>query len=91
MAGQPDWLPLLPKIAAAGDVLEMHDAYGTRFAVIARFRYPGAVDEHMFLFDIDACGEIVLAGAGVFDDVEQAANAWREPLGEAAEIGRAHV
>ena len=83
-AGQPEWLTLLPKIAATGDVWEMHDAYGTRFGVIAGFRYPGAVDEHVFLFDVDACGEIVLASAGVFDDREQAAAAWRAPLGDAA-------
>lgn len=84
VASQPDWLTLLPKIAATGDVREMHDVYGTRFAVIAGYRYPGAVDEHQFLFDIDACGEIALAGGGVFDGLEQAAAAWREPLGEAA-------
>jgi hypothetical protein len=83
-AGQPDWLTALPKIAATGDVQEMHDVYGTRFAVIAGYRYPGVAQEHMFLFDVDACAEVVLASAGMFDDAEQAAAAWRESLGEAA-------
>lgn len=84
VVGQPDWLTALPKIAATGEVQEMHDLYGTRFAVIAGYRYPGAGQEHMFLFDVDACAEVVLARADMFDDVEQAAAAWRESLGEAA-------
>jgi hypothetical protein len=83
-AGQPEWLGQLPHSAATGDVWEMHDAYGARFAVIAGFCYPGGADESVFLFDIDACGDIRLAGAGVFDDVDQAAAAWRAALGEAA-------
>jgi hypothetical protein len=83
-AQQPEWLPLLPKIAATGEVWEMHDVYGTRFAVIAGFRYPDGTDPSVFLFDIDACEIIRLASAGVFDDVQQAAAAWRERAGEAA-------
>jgi hypothetical protein len=83
-AQQPEWLPLLPKIAATGEVWEMHDVYGTRFAVIAGFRYPDGTDPSVFLFDIDACEIIRLASAGVFDDVQQAAAAWRERVGEAA-------
>jgi hypothetical protein len=83
-AEQPEWLRLLPKIAATGEVWEMHDMYGSRFAVIAGFRYPGGTDPSMFLFDIDACEMVMLAGAGVFDDVQQAAAAWRARAGEAA-------
>ena len=62
----------------------MRDAYATRFAVIAGFCYPGGIDSSAYLFDIDACGTIRLAGAGVFDDVEQAAAAWREQVGVSA-------
>ncbi len=62
----------------------MQDAHGTRFAVIAGFCYPGGIDPSVYLFDIDACGTIRLAGAGVFDDVEQAAAAWREQAGVSA-------
>src|ERR1019366_7425389 len=87
-AGQPEWLRLLPRIAATGEVWEMHDAYGTRFAVIAGFSYPGGADPSVFLFDIDACGFVRLASAGVFDDVEQAAAAWRALAGEAASSAR---
>ena len=81
---QPEWLRLLPKIRATGEVWEMHDVYGSRFAVIAGFRYPGGVDPSVFLFDVDACEFVRLASAGVFDDVQQAAAAWRERVGEAA-------
>lgn len=83
-AQQPEWLRLLPKIAATGEVWEMHDVYGSRFAVIAGFRYPGGIDPSVFLFDVDACEMVRLASAGVFDDVQQAAAAWRERVGEAA-------
>jgi hypothetical protein len=86
-AQQPEWLPLLPKIAATGEVWEMHDVYGTRFAVIAGFCYPGGTDPSVFLLDIDACEIVKLASAGVFDDVQQAAAAWRECVGEAAADG----
>jgi hypothetical protein len=83
-AQQPEWLQLLPKIAATGEVWEMHDVYGTRFAVIAGFCYPGGIDSSVFLFDIDACEMVRLASAGVFDDVQQAAAAWRERAGDVA-------
>jgi hypothetical protein len=39
----------------------------------------------VFLFDIDACGLIELAHAGVFDDLEQAATAWRTLVGDTAD------
>lgn len=81
---QPVWLPLLPQIAATGEVWEMHDVYGGRFAVIAAFSYPGGTDPSVFLYDIDACGAVELVHAGVFDDVAQAARAWREFAGDAA-------
>ena len=82
-ARQPEWLRLLPKITPTGEVWEMHDVYGTRFGVIAGFRYPGGTDPSVFLFDIDASKFVRLANAGVFDDMEQAAAAWREFAGEA--------
>jgi hypothetical protein len=72
-AEQPEWLRLLPKIAATGELWEMHDVYGSHFAVIAGFCYPGDTDPSVFLFDIDACEMVMLASAGVFDDVQQAA------------------
>lgn len=82
---QPDWLRLLPRITATGEVWQMRDVYGARFAVIAAFVYPDGTDPAVFLFDIDACGLVDLAGAGVFDDVQRAAAAWRTTVGEAAE------
>ncbi|MCW2938060.1 MAG: hypothetical protein JWN00_1045 [Actinomycetia bacterium] len=84
-ARRPDWLRQLPRITATGDLWEMRDAYGTRFAVIAGFRYPGDTEPSVFLFDIDACGSVDLIDAGVFDSVEQAAVAWRELVGELAD------
>jgi hypothetical protein len=85
LAAQPAWLELLPDITATGDVWVMQDAYGTRSAVIAGFGYPGGIEPSVYLFDIDACGTIRLAGAGMFDDVKQAAAAWREQVGVSAE------
>src|SRR3954451_18008333 len=82
---QPGWLRLLPQISATGEVWQMRDVYGARFAVIAGFTYPDGTDRSVFLFDIDACGLVDLAGAGVFDDVDQAAVVWRATVGDAAD------
>ncbi len=85
LQSQPEWLRLLPRIRATGEVWQVRDAYGARFAVIAGFSYPDGTDRSVFLFDIDACGLVELVHAGVFDDVEQAAAAWRARVGDAAD------
>ncbi|MBV9447969.1 MAG: hypothetical protein JO345_18960 [Streptosporangiaceae bacterium] len=85
LAGQPDWLGLCPDAAVTGGLWVMRDDYGTRFAVLAEYGYPGGVDPSVFLFDIDACGLITLASAGVFDSVDEAVTAWREGKGDAAD------
>ena len=85
---QPDWLGRLGRITATGEVWEMRDAYGTRIALIAGFSYPDEVDRSVFLFDIDVCGVIEIVHAGVFDDVAQAATAWRALVGDTAGSAR---
>ncbi|WP_285486889.1 hypothetical protein [Amycolatopsis taiwanensis] len=70
-----DW----PRVTATGKVWRMRDAYGTRFGVIAGFTYPG-----VFLFDVDGSSWVRLMHVDVFDDVEQAATAWREQVGDSA-------
>lgn len=85
---QPDWVRHLARITATGEVWEMRDAYGTRIALIAGFSYPDGVDRSVFLFDVDACGFVEIVHAGVFDDVQQAATAWRALLGDTAENAR---
>jgi hypothetical protein len=85
LAAEPAWLKLLPDIEATGDVWIMRNAYGTRFGVTASFYYPGGVDPSVYLLDIDACGDTVLAGGGVFGDLESAAAAWRDQVGVSAE------
>jgi hypothetical protein len=78
----------LARITATGEVWEMRDAYGARIAVIAGFSYPNGLDRSVFLFDIDACGIIEIVHAGVFDDVQQAATAWRALVGDTAQSAR---
>jgi hypothetical protein len=85
---QPDWLRQLARITATGEVWEMRDAYGARIALIAGFCYPGGVDRLVFLFDIEACGFVEIAHAGVFDDVQQAATAWQALVGDTANSAR---
>ncbi|MGQ0776593.1 MAG: hypothetical protein ACT4NY_19570 [Pseudonocardiales bacterium] len=85
---QPKWLRQLGQITATGEVWEMRDVYGARIALIAGFSYPDGVDRSVFLFDIDACGFVEIAHAGVFDDVAQAATAWQAMVGEAARDAR---
>jgi len=87
-ASQPEWLRQLPRITATGEVWEMRDAYGGRFAVIAGFSYPDETDPSVFLFDIDACGLVALVHAGVFDNVEQAAATWRTIVGDTGDDAR---
>jgi hypothetical protein len=78
------WVGQLGSIAAVGDVWELRDAYGTRFGMVANFAYPEGLDPTVFLWDVDASGFIALGPAGVYDGVEQAADAWREMVGDTA-------
>jgi len=75
-ANLSQWPCSLAHIEATGDVWEMRDVYGTRLAVIAAYSYPG-----VHLFDVDMSGLCEPAGGGVYDNVEQAAEAWRKKLG----------
>jgi hypothetical protein len=88
MRRRPDWLRHLGRITATGEVWEMRDAYGARIALIAGFSYPTGVDRSVFLFDVDACGFVEIVHAGVFDDVQQAATAWRALVGDTAQDAR---
>jgi hypothetical protein len=81
----PSWLTDATRIVATGEVWRMRDLYGTRYAVIAEYTYPRGTDRHVLLLDIDAYGFIVLADVGVFDDIEQAAAAWRTSVGDSAQ------
>ncbi len=81
----PRWLALTHMVKATGEVWRMQNVYGTRIAVLAGMSYPHGTDPSVFLFDIDACGFIVLSHAGTYDDVEQAAAAWRTLVGATAE------
>lgn len=83
-AGLPEWLDDLSRVEGTGEVFRMSDAYGTRFAVLAGFSYGHDREPSVFLFDIDASGIIKLVGAGVFDDVDQAAAAWLAAIGDTA-------
>lgn len=80
----PDWLGLCPDGSVTGGIWAMRDDYRTRFAVLAECGYPGGVDPHVFLLDIDACVAVTPADAAVFDSVDQAAAAWREGKGDTA-------
>jgi hypothetical protein len=84
LAQQPDWLALMPDIEATGDVHVLRDVYGTQFGVIAGFAYPGGIDPSVYLLGFDASEYLGLASAGVFDDAESAAAAWREQACDAA-------
>jgi hypothetical protein len=80
-----EWLADAAKLRMTGEVWTLRDVYGARIGVIARTEYPGRRDRAVYLFDIDACGFVCLAGGGAFDDPDQAANAWRSAVGWAAE------
>jgi hypothetical protein len=50
--------------------------------VIAEYVFPGDASSWWYLWDVDASGFVVLADAGVYDDAEQAAQAWRAHVGD---------
>jgi hypothetical protein len=80
---QPVWLRHLPQVKATGEVWTMRDAYGSRIGFVLGCSYP---EPAVFLLDIEAGrAPVVLVGADVFDDVEQAAAAWRENVGDSAQ------
>src|SRR5205823_13364695 len=81
--GQPAWLAKMPRVSATGEIWELRDVYGSRFGIIAGYTYPDSLDASVFLFDIDACGMVDMAGAGSFDDLAHAAAAWRTAVGDA--------
>jgi hypothetical protein len=83
-AGEPSWLRLVSKVTATGELWQMRDAYGGRFAVIAGFAYPDGAYPSVYLFDVDAGGFVTLAGGGSFDGVTEAAEAWRARVGDTA-------
>jgi hypothetical protein len=83
-ARQPRWLASSHLVKATGEVWRMQDAYGTRLAVLAAMSYPHGANPSAFLFDIDACGFITLTHAGAYDDLPQAAAAWRTLVGDQA-------
>jgi len=84
----PDWLGLCPDGSVTGGIWAMRDDYRTRFAVLAGCGYPGGVDPHVFLLDIDACVTATPADAAVFDSLDQAVAAWREGKGDTARTAR---
>jgi hypothetical protein len=81
-SGLPKWLADLPRIRATGQVRRLRDTYGTRFGVIAEYVFPGDAPAGWYLWDIDASGFVALVDAGVYDDAEQAAAAWRTQAGD---------
>ncbi|MFF3468123.1 hypothetical protein ACWCQN_41750 [Streptomyces sp. NPDC001984] len=84
LSALPQWRDAVAKLRMTGDIWALRDVYGSRLGVIAATVYPGGMDPAVYLFDIDACGFVVLAGGGTYDDVEQAAEAWRAAVGAAA-------
>lgn len=86
----PAWLFEATRVATTGEIWWMRDAYGTRYAVIAGFEYRRDTDRHVLLLDIDASALIQLSGVDVFDDVEQAATAWRDAVGDSATTTQPH-
>ncbi|WP_406724267.1 hypothetical protein WJ438_05905 [Streptomyces sp. GD-15H] len=87
----PDWLRLLPKPTATGEVRLLRDPCLPRIGVLAEFAYPGGVDRHVYLWDVDACEVPCLAGGGTHEDFAQAAAAWRSAVGDTAGQCPPHV
>ncbi|MFI9449378.1 hypothetical protein [Amycolatopsis sp. NPDC052450] len=80
----PEWPRLAAKIKATGDVWELQDVYGTRLGVLATFSYPGDAATTVYVFEVDISWIPRLVGGGVYDSLDQAAEAWRNHFGGTA-------
>ena len=78
----PEWVSQQPK--ATGDVRVIRDVYGTRIGVLAGFRHPADASPWVYLIDLNVSGPVRLVGGGAFDDMDQAASAWRAAVGDSA-------
>lgn len=68
----------------SGGPLVVRDGYGSRFALLAPFAF-GASDPHWYCWDIDACAQDRVVGAGVFASPDAAIAEWRGVVGPGAE------
>jgi hypothetical protein len=76
---EEDWMP--------GEALVARDAYGSRFLLAVPFGYeetPGAVADHWYAWDVDACWLTTVVGAGAFGSAEAALADWRAAVGATA-------
>jgi hypothetical protein len=69
---------------ATADPLIAHDAYGSRFLLIAPFGYDREEPDHWYAWDIDSCWILNAVGAGVFDSAQTALAEWQHAAGSAA-------
>ena len=84
----PDWIGLYPRGAVTGGSGQCVTITAPGFAVLAECGYPGGVDPHVFLLNIDTCVTVTPADAAVFDSLDQAVAAWRESKGASARTPR---
>jgi hypothetical protein len=66
----------------------LRDEYGTRFGIIAGFRYPEGEEHSVLLMDFDVCEFQELVGCAVYGDAGRAAAAWREAAGDSAQVAQ---
>lgn len=68
----------------AGEPLIARDAYGSRFLLVAPFRYDADAPDHWYAWDIDLCWAHRVVAAGAFDSAASALAEWQEAVGPAA-------
>ncbi len=68
----------------AGEALVARDVYGSRYVLVAPFRYGGGAPDHWYAWDIDLCWIDVVVSAGVFASAEDALREWRDAVGAVA-------
>lgn len=79
--GEPAWLAVAPAVSASPEVLQLRDAYGLRFGVLAQVTGPGG-QPRTYLYDIDLChGFCQILDSGYHPDTATAAAAWRDLVG----------
>jgi hypothetical protein len=68
----------------AGNPQVACDGYGSRFLLVAPFRYDGEVPDHWYAWDIDSCWILDVVAAGVFGSAQDALAEWQQAAGPPA-------
>lgn len=85
------WLGRPPRGRASGAGWRLHHRASARVGYVIEVTWPDPAERHFLLVVVDACGVPVVADAGTFDHLEDAANAWARTAGVEGDVAPALI